>query len=134
MGLASDAAHELAERDVDGPGRTAHMFTDVWVPAALADLLELTAGWAPDLVVTEEQEYAGVLLAAVREVPCVTHSWASPARPAATRAFETARLAPLWEQELPGIAPGVSGSCTSMPARPRSRRRTRRTSRVRHRS
>lgn len=105
VGLGSDVAHHVAERDFDGPERSGHMFTDVWVPGALADLQDLAAGWAPDLVVSEEQEYAGVLLAARRGIPCVTHSWAAPARPAAGRAFQTGRLVPLWERELPGAAP-----------------------------
>lgn len=109
VGLSSDAVHEIARRDFAGPDRSGHMFTDVWVPGALADLRDLTVGWSPDLLVTEEQEYAGVLLAAERGVPCVTQSWAAPARPAVGRSFQRGRLTALWQRELPGADPRRCG-------------------------
>jgi UDP:flavonoid glycosyltransferase YjiC (YdhE family) len=98
VGLSQDAAAEVADRDFAGPARTGHMFTDVWVPGALADLLELSSSWRPELVVHEEQEYAGVLLAGMLDVPCVTQSWSAPARPAAGREFESRALEPIWHR------------------------------------
>lgn len=68
-------------------------------------LQNLTAGWVPELVVHEEEEYAGVLLAALHGVPCVTQSWAAPARPAVARRFATSALAEIWQGYLPGSPP-----------------------------
>lgn len=53
-------------------------------------------GWRPDLVVSEEGEHAGVLLAAVFGIPAVTHSWPAPARPLETRAALEVALQDVW--------------------------------------
>ena len=89
-----------AERDFPGPEMVEHLFTDVWVRRAVPDLSGLTEGWRPDLVVHEEEEYAGVLLAAIRDVPCVTQSWAAPARPEAGRRAAQRLLDPIWRGHL----------------------------------
>lgn len=109
VGLGEAEVHEIVARDRAGPRRADHMFTDVWVPLALPDLLELARSWPPDVVVHEEAEFAGVLLAALLDVACVTQSWSAPARAAASRAFQSARLDPLWEYHLPRPA----GTATS---------------------
>ena len=105
VGLPLDVAEATAARDHAGPAATGHLFTDVWVGSALPGLLELTGRWRPDLVVHEEQEYAGVLLAALLGVPCVTQSWSAPARALAGRQAQEAMLAPIWERHLPGSTP-----------------------------
>ena len=80
-----------------------HRFSTVAVPPMAADLLELGGAWSPDVVVHEEGEYAAPLVAARLGVPCVTHSWAAPARPGSERALYRELLAPIW------AAHGVSG-------------------------
>ncbi len=109
VGLTAHAAHVLAEREHPGPARTQHLFTDVCVPAALPDLLALASTWRPELVLHEEAEYAGVLLAALLDIGCVTQSWSSPARPAASRQVQTRLLAPVWDRYLPGSPPRREG-------------------------
>ena len=73
-----------------------HRFSTIAVPPMLADLLQLTASWLPDVVVHEEGEYAAPLFAALRGIPCVTHSWAAPARPEKERQLYRRLLAPIW--------------------------------------
>ncbi len=104
VGLALTEAVAAAERDFPGPEMVEHLFTDVWVRRAVPDLLGLTEGWRPDLVVHEEEEYAGVLLAAIRDVPCVTQSWAAPARPEAGRRSAQRLLDPIWRGHLGSTA------------------------------
>lgn len=109
-GLGSE---ERAERFAALPGQDArlaafHRFSTIAVPPTLADLLDLTRSWLPHVVVHEEGEYAAPLLAALREVPCVTHSWAAPARPTEERELYRALLAPIWaDHGLP--VPQTSG-------------------------
>lgn len=105
IGLSEDDLADVADRDFAGPDRTAHMFTDVWIDSAMPDLLELTGSWRPEVVVHEEEEYAAVLLAAVLGVPCVTHSWAAPARPQAGQRLALDLLGPIWDRHLPGASP-----------------------------
>jgi UDP:flavonoid glycosyltransferase YjiC (YdhE family) len=80
------------------PNRPSRLLTDVWPAAVLADLTRLVEEWRPDLIVHEEGEYAAVLVAARSGVPCVTHSWATPAASPFERAEALTRLAPLWEE------------------------------------
>lgn len=70
--------------------------TDVWPAAVVADLVRLCEEWRPDVVVHEEGEYAAVLAGARLDLPCVTHSWATPARSPFERAEAVDRLTPLW--------------------------------------
>jgi UDP:flavonoid glycosyltransferase YjiC (YdhE family) len=109
VGPGGVEVHATAARDFAGRSQTAHMFTQVWPSAALAGLVELTSSWRPELVIHEEQEYAGVLLAALLGVPCVTHSWSAPARPAAACAAQRELLDPLWQQWIPGQAARRTG-------------------------
>jgi len=64
----------------------------------VTDLLGLADEWQPDLVVHEEGEYAAPLVATLLGVPCVTHSWPSPARPAPGRALLDGPLSEVWER------------------------------------
>lgn len=85
------------------------MFTDVWVRSALPDLLALSISWRPELVVHEELEYAGVLLAAILGVPCVTHSWHEPVWPSEGRRIARQLLTPVWAENLPERPVRTSG-------------------------
>ena len=96
VGVSEDELAQQADRDFVGPMRTDRMFVDVWVGAAMPGLLRLVDDWRPDLVVHEEEEYAAVLLAALRNLPCVTQSWSSPARPAAGQSAALELLGPIW--------------------------------------
>lgn len=56
------------------------MFTRVLAPSMVADLGVIVEHWRPDLVVHEEGEYAGPVVAAAAGIPWVTHGWGSPLR------------------------------------------------------
>ncbi|MCW2572434.1 MAG: glycosyltransferase [Frankiales bacterium] len=59
------------------------MFTEIAAPAMATDLAPLVdAGW-PDLILSEEGEYGGRLVAESSGVPVVTHGWGTPAPPPA---------------------------------------------------
>ena len=60
------------------------------------DLLLLVDDWRPDVLVHEEGEYAAPLVAALRGLPCVTHSWSSPARTGPDRTVLDEPLAEVW--------------------------------------
>ncbi len=89
---------------------TAYLFCRVAAPALLADALRLAGGHPPDLVVHEESEFAGPLLAALVGVPCVTHSWPAPVKRGALRASATALLQELWDRHAAGPA-RIHGDC-----------------------
>ena len=101
----------VAQLAVD-PARPAmfHLFSTVAVPPTLADLRRLADEWHPDLVVHEEGEYAAPLLAALEGIPCVTHSWAAPARPAVERQLYRELLGPIWGAHGAPSPPRTSGS------------------------
>ena len=77
--------------------RARHMFTTLAVPPMARDLLALVERWAPDALLHEEGEYAAPLVAGLTGLPCVTHSWPSPARPAAARRLLDEALRPVWD-------------------------------------
>lgn len=86
-------------RTIVGRADRAHperLLTDVWPGAVVGDLLRLAEEWRPAVIVHEEGEYAAVLAAARLGVPCVTHSFATPARSPFERAEAVSRLTPLW--------------------------------------
>lgn len=87
-----------------------HRFSTIAVPPALADLLELTRSWRPDVVVHEEGEYGAPLFAALQDIPCVTHSWAAPARPENERQLYRTLLAPIWAAQGVAGDPRTSGA------------------------
>lgn len=78
--------------------RTVRLFTTISVPAFAADVLAACEGWRPDLVVSEEGEHAGPLVAAILGVPAVTHSWPAPARPPEERAARIEGLEDIWRR------------------------------------
>ncbi len=89
-------------RTADGDVPSDRMFTDVWVRAAFPAMLEVATAWRPDLVVHEEEEYAGPLVATMLGTPVVTHSWNSPIRPASERATAGRLLGSVWAEHCPG--------------------------------
>jgi UDP:flavonoid glycosyltransferase YjiC (YdhE family) len=109
VGLGHEDVQRAAQSRFSKDTWAGHMFTDIWVPAALPGLLALSSAWKPDLVVHEEQEYAGVLLAAMLGIPCVTHSWHAPVRPAAGRRKLQQLLEPIWAEHLPGRPARTAG-------------------------
>lgn len=80
----------------DGEERAIRLFTTISVPPFANDVLEGLERWRPDLVVSEEGEHAGPLLASVLDVQCVTHSWPAPARPPEERQARTDALERVW--------------------------------------
>jgi hypothetical protein len=87
-GLPIAALRERAlARGLTGPELPRHLFTSIAGPPMVDDLLPLVDDWQPDLLLHEEGEYAAPLVAALRDLPCVTHSWSSPARSAEGRAL-----------------------------------------------
>lgn len=111
MGLSSaEVSVRLAKLPVEDRAIAMfHRFSTIAVPPTIADLLELTRSWPPDVVVHEEGEYGAPLLAALRQVPCVTHSWAAPARPEEERELYRTLLRPIWAAH--GLAePRTSGA------------------------
>ncbi|HEX2273450.1 MAG TPA: glycosyltransferase [Acidimicrobiales bacterium] len=78
------------------PERSIHEFTTEWVPSFASDVLSSADAWRPELVVSEEGEHGGPLLAALLEIPAVTHSWPAPARPLEVRAALVDALDDIW--------------------------------------
>lgn len=87
-----------ASLGLTGPERPRQMFTTIAVPPMAEDLLALVDRWSPDVVVHEEGEYAAPLVAALRGLPCVTHSWPAPARSTAGRALLDEPLGAVWQR------------------------------------
>ena len=85
-------------RELTGPELPRHLFTSIAGPPMVEDLLPLVDDWQPDLLLHEEGEYAAPLVAALRDLPCVTHSWSAPARSAEGRALLDGPLRELWRQ------------------------------------
>jgi len=78
--------------------RSARLFTTISVPAFADDVLAALDRWRPDLVVSEEGEHAGPLIASVLGVPSATHSWPAPARPPEECAARVEMLAGVWRE------------------------------------
>ena len=87
-----------AARGLTGPELPRQLFTSIAVPPMADDLLPLVEEFRPDLLLHEEGEYAAPLVAALCGLPCVTHSWSSPARSAEGRALLAGPLSELWQQ------------------------------------
>ena len=77
--------------------RAVRLFTTISVPAFADDLLVALDRWRPDLVVSEEGEHAGPLIASVLGVPSATHSWPAPARPPEERVARAEALEGVWQ-------------------------------------
>jgi UDP:flavonoid glycosyltransferase YjiC (YdhE family) len=99
--------------------RAVRLFTTVAVPPFARDVLRASEQWRPDLVVSEEGEHAGPLIASVLGVPSVTHSWPAPARPPEERALREEALTPIWrafgQRERPRLYGDVYLDCCPPP-------------------
>src|SRR4051794_40136806 len=73
------------------------LFGAVAAPAMLDDLLPIAERWQPDLVVHEVGEFAGPIVATVRDVPHRSHACGSPV-PAERLAAAAEFVAPLWNR------------------------------------
>jgi UDP:flavonoid glycosyltransferase YjiC (YdhE family) len=80
-------------------------FVGIYAPALLADAERLLA-WQPDIVIREEGEFAGAVLAALSGVPCVDHGW-GPLRPRDQVEAAARALVPIWRSA--GLEPSPSG-------------------------
>lgn len=83
------------------------MFTHILAPTVIRDLTALVDAWRPHLLIHEEGEYAGPVIAATAGIPCVTHGWGSPLRSSTDLSALAADAAPLWEAagvEMPSAA------------------------------
>jgi UDP:flavonoid glycosyltransferase YjiC (YdhE family) len=78
--------------------RAVQQFTTVAVPPFANDVLEAAEQWRPELVVSEEGEHAGPLIASVLRVPSATHSWPAPARPVSERRAREQALITIWRE------------------------------------
>jgi UDP:flavonoid glycosyltransferase YjiC (YdhE family) len=97
-------------QDLPGDQRPAfvfpRMFGEALTPPMVGDLLPLAAEWRPELLVHEHAELAAPLVAAVRGVPSVTHSFGT-AVPVSILDDTRERLAGLWADhglEVPAYA------------------------------
>jgi UDP:flavonoid glycosyltransferase YjiC (YdhE family) len=98
-GFARASAEERGRRVIP------EAFIATAVPAMLADADSLLA-WRPDVVIREEGEFAGPVLAALAGVPCVDHGW-GPMRPGEQVEIAARALAPIWRQA--GLEPSATG-------------------------
>jgi UDP:flavonoid glycosyltransferase YjiC (YdhE family) len=101
--VAEAAAFRPEERPV-------RLFTTISVPVFARDLLAACELWRPDLVISEEGEHAGPLVASVLGVASATHSWPAPARPPEERVARADALADVWRQFGQEGRPRLSGN------------------------
>ena len=87
--VAEAAAFRPEERPV-------RLFTTISVPMFARDVLTGCEQWRPDVIVNEEGEHAGPLVASILGVPAATHSWPAPARPPEERAARAEVLERVW--------------------------------------
>ncbi|MBC7373492.1 MAG: hypothetical protein H7323_05825, partial [Frankiales bacterium] len=107
VGLDAVGVAELAQRNHQQVGallpqdRAAHAFPTMFGAGAtapmVAGLLPCAQDFEPDLIVHENAELAGPLVAALLGVPCVTHSFGGAVPPAFIAAAGE-RLRELWAQ------------------------------------
>ena len=76
--------------------RTVRQFTTIAVPPFVDDVMRACDEWRPDVIVNEEGEHSGPLLAALLSARSVTHSWPAPARPWAEQAERVVALEEVW--------------------------------------
>jgi UDP:flavonoid glycosyltransferase YjiC (YdhE family) len=86
----------------------AKLFGSVRAGPMLADLLPIADEWAPDLVVNDQAELAGPILAARRGIANATHSFGA-LLPAVRVARGGEAVAELWEAQ--GLEPRPYGGC-----------------------
>jgi UDP:flavonoid glycosyltransferase YjiC (YdhE family) len=112
-GLGLSALREAISRDVEASRdlpedqKAALMFTRL-APRALRDsLIPFARQWKPDVVLHEETEYGGALVAALLGVPNVVVGWPSPVRSPFILKRLHRELAGFWSES--GMAPVAIG-------------------------
>ena len=80
------------------------LFGAASTPRMLADLLPVARSWAPDLVVHEQAELAGPLVAALLDLPSVTHAFGG-ATPAEVLQEAGHAVEPLWRKHGRSLPP-----------------------------
>jgi UDP:flavonoid glycosyltransferase YjiC (YdhE family) len=98
--MAAQAAQRYRDR---APKRGIAMFATIAAPALLHDLLPQLEQLAPDLVLFEEGEWGGPMLARIAGVPAVAHGWGAPLWSNDELATIKAATAALWTKH--GIRP-----------------------------
>jgi UDP:flavonoid glycosyltransferase YjiC (YdhE family) len=73
-----------------------HFFPTLFAPPMVRALIELCRSWHPDVIIHEECEYAASLVGEHLGIPCVTHSFAAPAKPQEERTATVSALEPIW--------------------------------------
>jgi UDP:flavonoid glycosyltransferase YjiC (YdhE family) len=99
--MVARAAAEL--QDVAPGDRGIAMFAGIAAPALLRDLLPRLRRLAADLVIFDEGEWGGPVLAAIAGVPAVAHGWGAPLWTDDDLAAIAAAAAPLWTEH--GLTP-----------------------------
>jgi len=94
--MVAQAAARL--RDVVPQRRGIEMFARIAAPAMLRDLLPRLDELAPDLVLNEEGEWGGPVLAAIAGIPAAAHGWGAPLWDEGELEVISAAIAPLWEE------------------------------------
>jgi UDP:flavonoid glycosyltransferase YjiC (YdhE family) len=74
--MATQAAERLQDHALSARGIA--MFATIAAPALLSDLLPQLDRLSPDLVINEEGEWGGPVLASIAGVPAVAHGWGAP--------------------------------------------------------
>ena len=83
------------------------MFIEIMAPVMRADLSSFAASWRPGLIIHEEGEYAGPVVATELGVRWLTHGWGSPLPPIEDlRRLEQA-AGPLWHDAGLDVAPAA---------------------------
>ncbi len=96
--LLAETRRRWPETEHDPPSSWAvRMFTDIAAPAMAADLTAIVASRRPDVIIREEGEHAGPVVAAAADLPWVTHGWGSPRPPRDAVEAVASAVAPLWQ-------------------------------------
>lgn len=96
--LVAQTRRRWPETEHDPPSSwAARMFTDIAAAAMAADLNAIVASQRPDVIIREEGEHAGPVVAAAAEIPWVTHGWGSPRPPRDALDSVASAVAPLWQ-------------------------------------
>jgi EryCIII-like glycosyltransferase len=72
------------------------MFTEIQAKASVEDILPLLKPGKVDLIIHEEGEFSGPLIASIIDVPCITIGWPVATKPMKVITSVTNKLIPLW--------------------------------------
>jgi UDP:flavonoid glycosyltransferase YjiC (YdhE family) len=83
------------------------LFVDIGARASLPDILALVDEWQPDLIVSEQSESAGPIVATARGIPGVIHGW-GPRVPRALVDVVIPAIEALARETFPGVQPDAA--------------------------